>query len=106
MRGMFALFVIAILSIFSELADVQNAIAAPIASVRSNSSVISHVGYRAYYDGYVSGYYRGYRDGYSVPNYPSVSYYSGGSRPVDQGGCTFGSYPVCRGVVCWRVCYW
>ena len=57
--------------------------------------------YGGYHHGYSRGYYRGYHDAY----YPYVRYYSDGGIVVDQGGCSFGSYPVCNGVACWRVCY-
>jgi hypothetical protein len=68
-----------------------------------------YVGYDWYRDGDARAYARGYRQGYYRgrydATYPYVRYYSGRGLFVDQGGCPFGSYPVCNGVVCWRLCY-
>ena len=129
MRSLISLLVVAALSCGVEVAEVHNAIAMPVAPVGAFDFGVSlssrcetdvsgsdgcspiriYAGYRAYYDGYVTGYYHGYRDGYyrgySEANYPYVRAYSTRSRAVDQGGCAFGSYPVCNGVACWRVCY-
>ncbi len=130
MSKLLSLFVIAVVGIGISFTDVRAARAAAVAPLATPQFVFAvPVGggcglgvrrgpyndcapvsvYGGYYRAYVHGYYRGYRRGYyrgyHDAYYPYVRYYSDGGIAVDQGGCAFGSYPVCNGVACWRVCY-